>query len=304
MNFTPTPGQKVLLLWGASVGEDILVDTVNTLREKVGQQGSVAVENIERLLVSCHAVSSFDVVLCGLPSPGAVTHPTEVLSEIARLLRPGGKLVLREPVTTEDINSEHKIRSSAKLASALKLSGFVDIGEPHEFPLPASQLSELKKELEIEEGTVSLMEVCARKPNFEVGSTIKLNFAKKGRSKSDENTSKIWTLSADDTLDEDVELIDSDQLLDEEDLKKPDPESLKASCDGAKKRKACKNCTCGLAEKLEQEKEPIPQSNTSACGNCYLGDAFRCASCPYLGMPAFKPGEKIVLNDRQLKADV
>lgn len=302
MTLTPQIGQKVLLLWGITVAEDILTDMVQNLKEQVGEKGLVAVENIDRLVMSCRVGSSFDIVACGITSISANYHPAELLTEIARILKPGGKIILREPVTAQE--SEHKIRTTTKLSSALKLSGFVEISNPEAISLTPLQLEELKKECGVD-CEVSLIEVKAFKPKFEIGSSLKLPNVRSGQTKSNDSVSKIWSLSSSDILDENMELLDSDQLLDEEDLKKPDPESLKIGCEGVKKRKACKNCTCGLAEELEQEqtKASIP-NKTSSCGNCYLGDAFRCASCPYLGMPAFKPGEKITLGEMQLKSDI
>lgn len=139
--------------------------------------------------------------------------------------------------------------------------------------------------------------VVGEKPNYEIGSAAKLNF---GANKA--KAAAVWKLDVDD----EDEQIDADELLDEEDKLKPTAESLRV-CGTTGKRKACKDCSCGLAEELEAEtKNSAIQNNTpkSSCGSCYLGDAFRCASCPYLGMPAFKPGEKILLSDSQMKADI
>ncbi len=148
----------------------------------------------------------------------------------------------------------------------------------------------------------------------------------------------LWTLNAPSTP-----TIDAESLLTAADRERP------AACEPAvrgapRRKKACKNCTCGLAEleaeELAQSKVvlldgapdgkafEVSQSEkdrllaaaaaapkaTSSCGNCYLGDAFRCSSCPYRGsssltcvgiysdicacegLPAFKPGEKVEID--------
>lgn len=97
------------------------------------------------------------------------------------------------------------------------------------------------------------------------------------------------------------DLIDEDGLLEEDGngLLAPPPamsEAAAAATDDCGGRKACDNCTCGRAEQEAGSEQP-KQIATSSCGKCALGDAFRCASCPYLGKPAFKPGEEHLVLD-------
>jgi hypothetical protein len=148
--------------------------------------------------------------------------------------------------------------------------------------------------------------------------------------------------------------IDESTLLTDADLARPTLVK-RADCDVKRTRRACKNCTCGLSEILLDEKEDddlveagfaaqpnatalnsstaingaaavplkkktpvrkIKSGVTSSCGNCYLGDAFRCGGCPYLGtafllpptfslfltrslssgMPAFEPGQAVKIG--------
>jgi len=75
---------------------------------------------------------------------------------------------------------------------------------------------------------------------------------------------KLWKLDADQD-----DLIDSDALLTEDDLKKPDPESLRVK--GNTERKPCANCTCGLSKGMEREQLRKVRENTqnakSSCKN-------------------------------------
>ena len=95
-------------------------------------------------------------------------------------------------------------------------------------------------------------------------------------------------------IDLDDNLVDEDDLLSSYNilmsgLATTTPDTTTKDCKTS--RNACKDCTCGRAEgSLKDESKP------SMCGNCYLGDAFRCATCPSKGLPAFSPGEKVIIN--------
>lgn len=310
-------GKRVLLIWHGGNSTETIQQAVEDLRLKAGENGAVLLEHAERLLMASHTASSFDLVLSGVIAHSTLLHSAELLEEFVRVLRPSGLLLLAEPVTTNGPVS--RLRLLRKLPATLRLSGFVGVSECSVLKSGEQLGTEFQKQLELSTGasisnstleSVALIKVEAEKPSYEVGTSSLLpsmTAAKVAKKPVSQETANIWSLSADDVLDDDIELVDSDTLLAEEDLLKPDPSTLRSNCGTSVggKRKACKNCTCGLAEELAEDGASAPKSKaaTSSCGNCYLGDAFRCASCPYLGMPAFKPGERVRLSERQLKAD-
>ncbi|KAL4912881.1 Fe-S cluster assembly protein dre2 [Aspergillus aurantiobrunneus] len=129
-------------------------------------------------------------------------------------------------------------------------------------------------------------------------------------------------ISSEDNDLNDEELIDEDTLLSADDLKRPIVQPPECRPKPGKRRRACKDCTCGLSARIEAEDKDrrenadknlnvmklesddlneldfTVQGKTGSCGSCALGDAFRCDGCPFIGLPAFKPGQEVqILND-------
>lgn len=201
--------------------------------------------------------SSFDEAYVFLVPDDFTT--TTVLSA----LKPGGKMLIETCIPTREAGQD--------LSSELQLQGFMDIMVAKD-PVTGDRF------------------LTCSKPNWGTGETAAIKAPIK------ESKAAAWKMGADDLAEDD--LVDEDELLNDN-LEI----TVGAGCgiDPATgkpigKKKACKNCSCGLKE-IEQEEartgktyervEVAPAS--SACGSCYKGDAFRCASCPFLGKPAFEP---------------
>lgn len=164
--------------------------------------------------------------------------------------------------------------------------------------------------------------VVATKPTWKPGAAFALKTRKQkenvgpgndARARANGAAGDAWKIAAEDA----DELMDEDALLDEDELRAgaDAAAAAKAAGDCSTSAKACKNCSCGRAEMeaagdgdaggegsgsapkkelTEEEKKNFK----SACGNCDLGDAFRCAGCPKLGQPATAKlgGTKVTVN--------
>ncbi|KNC86110.1 hypothetical protein SARC_01726 [Sphaeroforma arctica JP610] len=265
------------------------------------------------------SASTFDVAFLGTMAPYTCVHTTEQFAEIFRLLGQTSTLRVCEPVlpsTAMKVFSPLQ-RSGDDLVTTLKLTGFVNVNVEETVSPTDAQREAILQHVQKNRPDVTeeklrelkLVTVVAVTPDFDVLESAPLPMAlnrKKKTPAAAPSKPSVWTVAATDFGD-DMDLVDEDDLLDDSDKVKPDAAALSSGCapaePGAKKR-ACKDCSCGLKEMEASGKDEFEAAPESSCGSCYLGDAFRCGTCPYLGMPAFESGQKVALTTRQLKADL
>lgn len=205
--------------------------------------------------------SSLDVVVAG----GSVLEGS-CLQNVMLALKPGGTLSFVTSAPKSDVSM------------ALLLGGFVDV-----------VLDEAAAELAVR----------CQKPGWELGASAPVP-----RATDAPKAGNVWKLMASDFAAE-GEIEDEDALLN-------DDVPVRAAAAGdavmdcgtggpGTKRRACKNCTCGLKDmegNPAADFAPAAAEDDGGCNSCGKGDAFRCATCPYLGTPSFdldapKPAIKI-----------
>ena len=204
------------------------------------------------------------------------------MDQFSKLARPGSRITIVQAIGTGG-----RIFSKDKLISAIKLAGLVGVQEPKDVLVSEDEKNQIAESLNVNPADFQLVEIQCMVPNFASGSSAKLSFASKIKKPAEK---KVWNLMDSDNED-DEDLINENDLLDEEDMAKPDQASLRGECflaanekinqtDISKfggfffvvcgttgKRKACKDCSCGLAEELSEGKEPQKKSFTSSCGS-------------------------------------
>lgn len=210
------------------------------------------------------------VIIAGLPT----NVPLKLFHEVLRVLVPGGV------VHTSYAVSEHTIAKTEESVNGdLLMGGFVG---------SESAISTVR-----DKSSVSLsVSFTATKPDYGA-STGSLN----GAQKLSFGAQKLKLRKPATAEEDDDDMVDEDELLDMAPAAAAPAQPRGDDCETG--RGACANCTCGRAEAIYDEE--AAKEAPSACGNCYLGDAFRCASCPHRGKAPFEPGETPA---EDLEADV
>ncbi|CAN1812241.1 Anamorsin homolog [Linum perenne] len=262
------------------VVSDAQVVQMSTINDALRELGDEAVLSDVQLYTQSSSFgklpvksSSLDFLICISRSH---EYPAGAwFNEILSVLKPGGTILVYKIL--QAVSGDTK-ELSFSVERQLLLAGFLDAKCVH----PS-----------LSSGVQSVLIVKAKKASWKIGTSMALK-------KDTKSSVKIQ-------FDDDSDLIDEDSLLTEEDLKKPQLPGV-GDCETNSTKKACKNCTCGRAEEEEKVKLGLTaeQLNNpkSACGSCGLGDAFRCGTCPYKGLPPFKLGEKVSLSDNFLVADI
>jgi len=250
------------------------------------------------------------------PSVYSSVHVTLSISEYQTLLPNISALLSQLFSGLTPLGTLHLLSLSSvlqNLPSELTLAGFSLLSAR-----PTDDFIIAQKPADVPDAHLSLKDI----PTLPSGTNAAAVALPRRRTDPDRKSFKkaLWSLSPS------TPPIDSESLLTPEDRERPVPTCEPFNAGASRRKKACKNCSCGLAElEAEELKQSsivvldgsengiamaVPQSEkerllsaaktapkaTSSCGSCFLGDAFRCASCPYLGLPAFRPGEKVEIN--------
>lgn len=215
------------------------------------------------------------------------------LSSLLPLLNPA----LRSNGSIDIQASDAALSSKSTLESAGWLN--IQSSDPSSVRVPATLLNAAVN-VDLVYIILGLDQLTATKPAPSASVPLRL---KRPSANGGKKKSSIWATSPAPS----TPTIEESSLLTPEDLKRRDV-IQKPDCDVKRTRKACKDCTCGLREILLDEDSDLKAlqaarasalpvqtdaksgkqivntgAMSSSCGNCSLGDAFRCASCPYLG---------------------
>ncbi|KAK6499257.1 electron carrier [Arthrobotrys conoides] len=317
----PNKGPKTLLLCPPAVAAkpEILQAALAT-----HPRTSTDVQMLDRIalgLVNLPAEAYATVILLSDPASSSYDIDNNVLQKVVSSMIPGSRWTAESKEALKGIDRLQVVLSGLVVDDKDGVLSFSkpDYSKSAAVPLRFGRKKETTTTLNGSAAAVPLNGVKAEKKEYKVGfvdlgDDLDADFGEDG---------------------DDDDLIDENELLDDSDLAMPVQQPPECRPKPGKRRRACKDCTCGLKEKIEAEdkakrdaadkalatvvKAPAPKAvklglddlaeidftvegKASSCGNCYLGDAFRCDGCPYIGLPAFKPGEQVRLpvGDDQL----